>query len=87
MDFNANIYWVMGNNETINNWKPCNKKRHLHDINIHWKGLVKGFRISNVGQKVAKIQVAHVYDYREMLKEKVFSQPNFPKIECNCEYA
>ena len=68
MDFNANIYWVMGNNETINNWKPCNKKRHLQDINIHWKGLVKLFRMSNGGQKVAEIQVAHVYDYREMSK-------------------
>lgn len=63
------------------------KKRRLQDINIHWKGLVKGFKMSNGGQKVAKIQVAHVYDYREMSKEKVYSQPNFPKLDCNCEYA
>ena len=62
------------------------KKRRLHDINIHWKGLVKGFKMSNGGKKVAKIQVAHVYDYREMSKEKVFIQPDFPRIDCNCEY-
>ena len=43
--------------------------------------------MSNGGQKVAKIQVAHVYDYRGMLKQKVSSQPNFPKLDCNCEYA
>ena len=42
------------------------KKRHSQDINICWKGLVKGFKMSNGGQKVAKIQVAHVYDYRDM---------------------
>lgn len=31
------------------------KKRRLQDINIHWKGLVKAFRMSNGGQKVAEI--------------------------------
>ena len=76
----------MGNNETINNWKPWNKKRHLRDINIHWKGLVKGFKMSNGGKQVANIQVAHVYDYREMSKEKFCIQPDFPRIDCNCEY-
>ena len=43
--------------------------------------------MSNGGQKVEMIQVAHVYDYREMSKEKAFIQPNFPKIDCNFEYA
>ena len=63
------------------------KKRHLQDINVHWKGLVKGFKMSNGGQKVANIQVEHVYDYREMSKEEVSIQPNFPKLDCNYEYA
>lgn len=27
--------------------------------------------------------MAHVYDYREMSKEKAFSQLDFPKIDCN----
>jgi hypothetical protein len=35
--------------------------------------------MSNGGQKVEMIQVAHVYDYREMSKEKVSTQPNFPE--------
>ena len=82
MGFNSIIYWIIGNNEIINNWKTYNKKRHLQDINIHWKGLVKGFKMNNVGQKVAR-----VYHYREMSKEKVSSQPNFPKLDCNYEYA
>ena len=42
--------------------------------------------MGNGGKKVAEIQVAHVYDYREMSKEKVFIQPDFPRIDCNCEY-
>ena len=67
--------------------KPGCYKRHLQDINIHWKGFIKGFKMSNGGQKVAKIQVAHVCDDRDMSKEKISSQPNFPKLDCNCEYA
>jgi hypothetical protein len=27
--YDAIIYWVMGNNETINNWKPWNKKKDV----------------------------------------------------------
>jgi hypothetical protein len=44
------------------------KKRYFQDINIHEKGLVKGFRINNGRKKLEIIQVAHVYLYIDMSK-------------------
>ena len=87
MGYDAIIYWFMGNMKPSTIGIHGVKKRCLQDIKIHWKGMVKGFRMSNGEQKVEMIQVAHVYDFREISKEKASIQPNFPKIDCNCEYA
>lgn len=54
------------------------------DINYHWKGIIRAFKMSKDGQKVEKVRVAHVYDHTAIMKEEISKQPNFPKIECNC---
>ena len=69
--------WVAMKPSTI--WSHGIKKRCLQDINIHCKCFVKGFRMSNGGKKIEMIQMALVYDYREMSKEKASTKPNFLK--------
>jgi hypothetical protein len=61
------------------------KKRRLDDLKCHWKGVVRAFKRSQQGEKVEKVLIAHVYDRKDILKESVAKQENFPQIGLNCK--
>ena len=61
------------------------KKRRLDDLKSHWKGVVRAFKQSQQGEKVEKVLIAHVYDRKDILKESVAKQENFPQIGLNCK--
>ena len=61
------------------------KKRRLNDLKCHWKGVVRAFKQSQQGEKVEKVLIAHVYDHKDILKESVSKQENFPEIGLTCK--
>ena len=61
------------------------KKRRLDNLQSHWKGVVRAFKRSQQGEKVEKVLIAHVYERKDILKESVAKQDNFPQIGRNCK--
>ena len=61
------------------------KKRRLDNLKSHWKGVVSDFKQSQQGEKVEKVLIAHVYERKDILKEYVSKQANFPQIGVNCK--
>ena len=61
------------------------KKRRLDNLKSHWKGVVRDFKRSQQGEKVDKVLIAHVYERKDILKEFVAKQENFPQIGVNCK--
>ena len=60
------------------------KRKYLEDVERCWKGIVKGFKTEGK-RKVKEVLVAHVYDKKEIQKESISKQPNFPQINANCK--
>lgn len=61
------------------------KKRRLDNLKCHWKGVVRAFKRSQHGEKAEKVLIAHVCDHKDILKEFVAKQENFPQIGLNCK--
>jgi hypothetical protein len=61
------------------------KKRRLDDLKTHWKGVVREFKRRQQGEKVEKVLIAHVYERKDILKESISKQENFPQIGLNCK--
>ena len=62
------------------------KTRYLEDVEWHWKGVVKNFKMEKGQRKLKEVLVDHVYDKKEIQKESISKKPNFPQINANCKY-
>ena len=60
------------------------KRKYLEYVEPQWKGIVKWFKMEG-HRKVKQVLVAHVYDKKEIQKESISKQPNFPQINANCK--
>ena len=84
MDHVACVHWKLGYFATIKE-SNLGKKRRLDDLKSHWKGVVRASKQSQRGEKVEKVLIAHVYEHKDILKESVAKQENFPQIGLNCK--
>ena len=55
------------------------KRRYLEDVEQHWKGNVKGFKMEEGWRKVKEVIMAHVYDKDEGV---YFNETKFSSDQC-----
>ena len=77
MDQITGVHWILGYFATIKE-PNLGKKRRLDNLQSHWKGVVRAFKRSQQGEKVEKGLIDHVYECKDILKESVAKQDNFP---------